>query len=92
MLHRRQVLSLAMFGLLSMASWLPQTAYAAEATLMQAEITLDEPGQKPGLFLSVSYEFDLPHPLLKLSTVVLLCTLPTSLYSPKIAGIGLIER
>lgn len=30
---------------------------------MQAEITLDEPGQKPGLFLSVSYEFDLPRPL-----------------------------
>lgn len=30
---------------------------------MQAEITLDEPGQKPGLFLSASYEFDLPHTL-----------------------------
>ena len=39
------------------------TALAAEATLMQAELTLDEPAQKPGLFLSASFEFDLPHTL-----------------------------
>lgn len=36
---------------------------AAEATLMRAQLTRDEPGESPGLFLAASYEFDLPDPL-----------------------------
>lgn len=36
---------------------------AAEATLMRAQLTRDEPGESPGLFLAASYEFDLPSPL-----------------------------
>ena len=61
MMNRRQLLTaclLASLGLGTIGS-----AHASEATLMQAEITMDEPGQKPGVFVSASYEFDLPHTL-----------------------------
>lgn len=46
------------------ASLCPVGADAAEATLMQAQITRDEPGEPPGLFVRASYEFDLPQPLI----------------------------
>lgn len=38
-------------------------AWAVRATLMSAKLTLDEPGESPGLFLSIAYEFELPEPL-----------------------------
>ncbi len=41
-----------------------QRASAAEATLMAAEITRDEPGERPGLFVAAHYEFDIPQPLI----------------------------
>lgn len=55
---RRFVLAAAAAGTL-----LVSAAYAAEATLMHAQLTRDEPGESPGLFLAASYEFDLPQPL-----------------------------
>lgn len=55
---RRFVLAAAAAGTL-----LVSAAYAAEATLMRAQLTRDEPGESPGLFLAASYEFDLPQPL-----------------------------
>lgn len=38
-------------------------ARAADATFMRAALTLDEPGERSGLFLSSSFEFDLPQAL-----------------------------
>ena len=43
---------------------LPATAQAVEATLLAVEITRDEPGERPGLFVADHYEFDLPQPLI----------------------------
>lgn len=45
------------------AALLASPTWAVEATLMGAEITRDEPGERPGLFLASHYEFDLPGPL-----------------------------
>ena len=56
---RRFVLAAAAAGTLLVSS----AALAAEATLMRAQLTRDEPGESPGLFLAASYEFDLPQPL-----------------------------
>ena len=56
---RRFVLAAAAAGTLLVSA----AALAAEATLMRAQLTRDEPGESPGLFLAASYEFDLPHPL-----------------------------
>lgn len=39
-------------------------ASAAKAELMSAALTLDEPGERPGLFIEAHYEFDLPMPLI----------------------------
>ena len=38
-------------------------AEAAKAELMSAALTVDEPGERPGLFIEAHYEFDLPMPL-----------------------------
>lgn len=56
---RRFVLAAAAVGTLLVSA----AALAAEATLMRAQLTRDEPGESPGLFLAASYEFDLPQPL-----------------------------
>ena len=56
---RRFVLAAAAAGTLLVSA----AALAAEATLMRAQLTRDEPGDSPGLFLAASYEFDLPQPL-----------------------------
>ena len=56
---RRFVLAAAAAGTLLVSA----AALAAEATLMRAQLTRDEPGERPGLFLAASYEFDLPQPL-----------------------------
>lgn len=56
---RRFVLAAAAAGTLLVSA----AALAAEATLMRAQLTRDEPGESPGLFLAASYEFDLPQPL-----------------------------
>ena len=56
---RRFVLAPAAAGTLLVSA----AALAAEATLMRAQLTRDEPGESPGLFLAASYEFDLPQPL-----------------------------
>lgn len=56
---RRFVLAAAATGTLLVSA----AALAAEATLMRAQLTRDEPGESPGLFLAASYEFDLPQPL-----------------------------
>ncbi|EJW99665.1 proline rich signal peptide protein [gut metagenome] len=40
-----------------------QDVYAVEATLMKATLSLDEPGERPGLFVASSFEFDLPNAL-----------------------------
>ena len=39
-------------------------AWCARAELMGAKITIDEPGEPPGLFVEAHYEFDLPTPLI----------------------------
>ena len=49
---------------LTMAGLFPQPAEAVEATLMSVEITRDEPGERPGLFVADHFEFDLPQPLI----------------------------
>ena len=56
---RRFVLAAAAAGTLLVSA----AALAAEATLMRAQLTRDDPGESPGLFLAASYEFDLPQPL-----------------------------
>lgn len=56
---RRFVLAAAAAGTLLVSA----AALAAEATLMRAQLTRDEPRESPGLFLAASYEFDLPQPL-----------------------------
>lgn len=56
---RRFVLAAAAAGTLLVSA----AALATEATLMRAQLTRDEPGESPGLFLAASYEFDLPQPL-----------------------------
>ena len=60
---RRRLLTVAVLAALSAAGTLPADVRAAEAALMQASISIDEPGEKPGLFVSSSFEFDLPQPL-----------------------------
>lgn len=42
---------------------LPAPVFAADATLMKGTLTINELGEKPGLFVTSSYEFDLPNPL-----------------------------
>lgn len=49
---------------LAVAGLLPASALAVEATLLAVEITRDEPGERPGLFVADHYEFDLPQPLI----------------------------
>ena len=44
--------------------FIPEQASAVEATLLAVEITRDEPGERPGLFVADHYEFDLPQPLI----------------------------
>lgn len=39
-------------------------ASAARAELMGAALSIDEPGEPPGLFIEAHYEFDLPLPLI----------------------------
>ena len=56
---RRFVLAAAAAGTLLVSA----AALAAEATLMRAQLTRDEPGESPGLCLAASYEFALPQPL-----------------------------
>lgn len=51
-------------AIIGMAAIITIEALAAEATLMQAQVTRDEPGERPGLFVRASYEFDLPQPLI----------------------------
>ena len=60
---RRRLLTVAVLAALSAAGTLPADVRDAEAALMQASISIDEPGEKPGLFVSSSFEFDLPQPL-----------------------------
>lgn len=50
--------------LFSVLSVLTVQVWAAQASLMTAEISRDEPGERPGLFVAAHYEFDLPQPLL----------------------------
>lgn len=38
-------------------------AVAQRAELMTARLSLDEPGERPGLFMEAHYEFDIPTPL-----------------------------
>ena len=44
---------------------LPVSASAAQATLMRVALTLDEPGERSGLFVTSAFEFDIPQPLLE---------------------------
>ena len=39
------------------------SAFAQRAELMEVRLTLDEPGERPGLFVEAHYEFDIPTPL-----------------------------
>ena len=39
-------------------------ALAARAELLGAELTADEPGERPGLVIEAHYEFDIPMPLI----------------------------
>lgn len=50
--------------LLLAAAMASDAAWAAKAELMSARLTLDEPGEPPGLFVEAHYEFDLPTPLI----------------------------
>lgn len=50
-------------GIILLFSVNTSSVWAARATLMSAKLTQDEPGEAPGLFLSVAYEFELPEPL-----------------------------
>lgn len=61
---RQQFAALALALTAGAALLCPTGAAAAEATLMSAQITRDEPGERPGLFVRASYEFDLPQPLI----------------------------
>ncbi len=60
---RRRLLLIGAFALIGFSGGYPQNAHAVEATLMKAELSLDEPGERPGLFVASSFEFDLPHAL-----------------------------
>lgn len=60
---RRQTLKLALLAALGASSMTAPEARAADATFMRAALTLDEPGERSGLFLSSSFEFDLPQAL-----------------------------
>lgn len=40
------------------------SAFAQRAELMEVRLTLDEPGERPGLFIEAHYEFDIPTPLI----------------------------
>lgn len=65
---RRRFLQGALAAFLAgiLPCWTPAgSARAEEATLMRASLTLDEPGERSGLFLSASFEFDMPQPLLE---------------------------
>ena len=57
---RRTALAILILGT---AAW-STCVLAVQATFMGAEITRDEPGERPGLFVAAHYEFDLPAPLL----------------------------
>lgn len=46
-------------------SLLVSIAAAADATLMQADLTKNMPGERPGLLVEAHYEFDLPQPLIE---------------------------
>ena len=60
---RRRLLAASLLAAVISADMLSSTVRAAEAALMQASISIDEPGEKPGLFINSSFEFDLPQPL-----------------------------
>lgn len=60
---RRRLMLTGIVVLVGLGGGFPQNANAVEATLMKAELSLDEPGERPGLFVASSFEFDLPHAL-----------------------------
>ena len=60
---RRRLLAASLLAAVISADMLSSTVRAAEAALMQASISIAEPGEKPGLFINSSFEFDLPQPL-----------------------------
>ncbi len=60
-LHAKAARSAFAAGL---ACVLVQCVLGAEATLMGSELTRDEPGERPGLFVEAHYEFTLPQPLI----------------------------
>ena len=62
-LQRRHLLFGSFITLLALGVGFPKKAEAVEATLMKATLSLDEPGERPGLFVSSSFEFDLPNAL-----------------------------
>lgn len=55
--HLLTLLSVAMF-------FASGVAFAQRAELMDVRLTLDEPGERPGLFVEAHYEFDIPAPLI----------------------------
>ena len=61
--HRRQYLQGVFLALLAASSFATPVCFAADATYMRASMSLDEPGEKTGLFISSSFEFDLPQAL-----------------------------
>lgn len=60
---RRQTLKIALLATLGASSLTAPAVKAADATFMRATLSLDEPGERTGLFLSSSFEFDLPQAL-----------------------------
>ena len=60
---RRLPLNLALLAALGASSITAPYARSSDATFMRAALTLDEPGERSGLFLSSSFEFDLPQAL-----------------------------
>lgn len=61
--RRRFMLTGIAITMVGLSIGFPQKAQAVEATLMKAALTLDEPGERPGLFVASSFEFDLPNAL-----------------------------
>ena len=61
--HRRQYLQRGFCALLMASSFTTPVCFAADATFMHASMSLDEPGERTGLFISSSFEFDLPQAL-----------------------------
>lgn len=60
---RRQYLRYALLSTIAASMSVATLAHASDATFMRATMSLDEPGEKTGLFVTSSFEFDLPHAL-----------------------------